>query len=143
MDNNFKREVLLHHNKTPHNRVDSTFDDKSYIKKSGINPSCGDQLTMYIKFDGEEISDIKHDGDGCTMCCASASISTDEVKGKTKNEAINKIENFDKYIKGQECEVDLFEDAIIFEDAKDFPNRYKCFNLAWSTIEEVVRESNE
>ena len=77
------QEVILDHNKRPHNfRV---IDDG--VKAEGYNPLCGDRLTVYLKIEDDRIRDASFQGSGCAISKASASLMTDSVKGTTLEEA--------------------------------------------------------
>ena len=103
----------------------------------GHNPSCGDDITLEIKMDGNKISDLAFTGHGCAISQASTSIMIDTLKGKTIEEAKEIIKTFIEMIKREtksEEELEKLEDAIAFRNVANMPARVKCALLAWHTI---------
>lgn len=107
----------------------------------GVNPSCGDELEINIKLNGDIIEDASFTGMGCAISQASASMMIDVIKGKTIKDAKNAIEVFLKMIKSEikdEDELLILEDAAILESISKLPQRVKCAVLAWRTLEEIL-----
>ena len=90
MDESMFRQVIMDHYNYPQNKVEEEVD--GYLRLEGINPSCGDQLTIFLKIENSKIEDIKFLGSGCSICCASASVMTQEIQSLIISEAIEKIE---------------------------------------------------
>ncbi len=133
------RQVIMDHYKNPFNKVES--DVEGYLTREALNPSCGDHITVYVDYDGERIKDIKFKGTGCSICCASASVMTNELMGLTKEEIIYKVEKFNEIIhNADESSLDLFEDAQAFVGIKSFPARFKCAYLSWDTLKKLIEE---
>src|SRR5262245_47550450 len=80
---NLYQQVILDHNKNPRN---FRKPEKSNRKAEGYNPVCGDQFIIYVEYENETIRDIGFQGSGCAISKASASLMTENVKGKNKNE---------------------------------------------------------
>ena len=107
----------------------------------GHNPSCGDDITLEIKMDGNKISDLAFTGHGCAISQASTSIMIDVLKGKSKEEALKLIEIFLKMVKREkvsEDELDSIEDARALQNISNMPARVKCAELAWYTMEKLL-----
>ena len=107
----------------------------------GHNPSCGDDITLEIKMDGDKISDLAFTGHGCAISQASTSIMIDVLKGKNKDEALKLIEIFLKMVKREkvsEDELDSIEDARALQNISNMPARVKCAELAWYTMEKLL-----
>ena len=85
------QEVILDHSRHPHNF--HAMEDATR-KAEGYNPLCGDQVTVYLKLDGETIQDISFVGNGCAISKSSASVMTDIVKGKSAVEALQLLDKF-------------------------------------------------
>ena len=137
MSEDMFRQVIMDHYKYPNNKVvESPGDD--YIALEGINPSCGDQLTIYVKIENNILVDIKFLGNGCSICCASASIMTEELKDKKADDANVKIEEFKDMVKDKK-DPQKFEDAQAFLGVSSFPARFKCAFLAWDTIDKIIK----
>ena len=87
--NDLYRDVILDHNRRPRNFGGLEPADASV---EGFNPMCGDRLTVRLKVDDDKISDIRFEGQGCAISTASASMMTEAVKGKTRDEAMRLFE---------------------------------------------------
>lgn len=107
----------------------------------GHNPSCGDDITLEIKMDGDKILDLAFTGHGCAISQASTSIMIDVLKGKSKEEALKLIKIFLKMVKREnvsEEELDSIEDARALQNISNMPARVKCAELAWYTMEKLL-----
>ena len=112
-------------------------------EEHGHNPSCGDDITIEIKFNGEKIEDLAYTGSGCAISQASTSIMIDLLKGKTKKEALDLIEIFLKMIKREEIkeeELESLEDAKALQNISNMPARVKCAELAWYTMQALLNK---
>lgn len=137
------QEVILDHNKAPRNF--RKLDEPSE-KSEGFNPLCGDQLTLYLKFDGDVIKDISFEGKGCAISKASASMMTEYLKGKTRAEAAKIFQAFHELITGPE-EKQPDQAALgklaVFAGVREFPLRVKCATLAWHTLQAALRGEHQ
>ena len=97
---NLYRQVIMEHHKNPRNK--GLVDDASYHTLHLKNPSCGDDIKVQVKFENDKLVDIKHNGTGCSICCSSASVMSEVLKNKSKEEANLVIEDFYRLIKGEE-----------------------------------------
>ena len=128
------QEVILDHNKNPRNFRE--IDDADQYA-DGKNPLCGDALRVYVTMDGDKVTDVAFKGSGCAISKASASMMTQAVKGKTKDEAEAIFDEFHKMVTG---ELDIGTDANhlgklkIFAGVLEFPARVKCASLSWHTL---------
>ena len=80
------RQVIMEHYKNPRNK--GLLNDPNYRTLHLKNPSCGDDITIQSKINNNNIIDIRQDGTGCSICCSSASVMTETLKGKTVDNAI-------------------------------------------------------
>ncbi len=126
--------MVLEHSKKPRNF--GTLENSLYAK--GKNPSCGDEIDLYMHIEGNCIKDIKFKGQGCALCIASTSIFTDLVKGKDSDKATATINEFVDFIT-KEKETNI-EKLKIFEGIKKFPLRVKCVLLGWRTAESLLKK---
>lgn len=133
------RQIIMTHYNTPQNKINEKI--AGYDQQKGINPSCGDELTLHFKYENNILKDLKFEGEGCSICCASASIITQELNNNTKDEILNKIKNFSNLLQGKEFEESIVEDAIAFSGLAKFPARYKCAFLAWQTVEDYLKKN--
>ena len=109
-----------------------------------VNPSCGDELTLRVALDGETITDISYEAEGCSISQASTSIMTDLVIGKNINEAMGIFSDFRTMMESQgqiEPDEDRLEDAIAFHGVAQFPARVKCAMLGWSALRDAIAQA--
>ena len=137
-DRTFYNEILTEHNIRPEFKHDLPDAD---IVLEGVNPSCGDDIWLKLKLDGDTICDGAFVGDGCAISQASADIMLGMVIGKTKEEAIQMGEIFMKMIRGEATdeEIDSLEEASALRDIAHMPARVKCAVLGWHTMEEMLK----
>ncbi len=121
-------QVINEHRKYPRNKGLIEGYKTLHLK----NPSCGDDVTVQMKIENGVIVDVRHDGSGCVICCSSASVMSEVLKGKTVEEASQIIDDFYELIKGNmPKDEDRLEDAIVYLNIHNFPPRAKCATLAW------------
>lgn len=128
------QELILDHSKRPRNF--KALDQVSY-KAEGYNPLCGDRLTLYLKIEGDLISDIGFQGSGCAISKASASMMTDAVKGKTISQARELFGHFHRMLSDIPADQSNHEPLgklAVFAGVSEFPVRVKCATLAWHTL---------
>ena len=118
------------------------------IVKEGVNPSCGDELKIFVKMneDNTIIEEISFTGRGCAISEASANIMAEILKGKTKKEAKKIITTFFDMIKlnekNDEKLMEILGDAYAFKNISYMPSRVKCAFLSWKTLEKILEELN-
>ena len=118
------------------------------IIKEGVNPSCGDELKIFVKMneDNTIIEEISFTGRGCAISEASANIMAEILKGKTKEEAKKIITTFFDMIKLNEIDdeklIEILGDAYAFKNISYMPSRVKCAFLSWKTLEKILEELN-
>ncbi|MCX8075013.1 MAG: SUF system NifU family Fe-S cluster assembly protein [Clostridia bacterium] len=138
--NDLYTDIILEHSQNSYNKK---VIENADITELGHNPSCGDEITLQIKFDGDIIKNIAYTGHGCAISQASASIMIDNIKGKTKKEALDEVELFLKMIKKEitdDNELEKLNDAIAFKNISNMPARVKCAVLAWHTLKESMEK---
>lgn len=139
---NLYRQVIMDNYKNPKNK--GLIENDKYIKYHMSNPSCGDEITIQVLIDDNTVKDLKHDGKGCSICCASASIMSSLVKNKSVDVSTNLINNFSDMLLGKEVNEELLDEAIVFKGVSKFPARMKCASLAWKALEKVIEgDTNE
>ncbi|MEJ2858957.1 MULTISPECIES: Fe-S cluster assembly sulfur transfer protein SufU [unclassified Saccharothrix] len=135
------QEIILDHYKNPHGRgLREPFDAESHQ----INPTCGDEVTLRVKLDGETVADVSYDGQGCSISQASTSVLTDLVVGKPIGEAFEKMDAFVELMQGRgqvEPDEDVLEDGIAFAGVAKYPARVKCALLGWMAFKDAVSRS--
>jgi len=129
------QQVILDHNKSPRNFRKI---EKPSFYLEGYNPLCGDNITIYLQLDENDIiKDISFLGSGCAISKASASLMTSLLKGKTKQEAKKLFEKFHKLITSkidEEFDLEDLGKLAVFSGVREFPARVKCASLAWHTM---------
>ena len=137
------REVILEHFKSPKNRGRL---DAANARAEGLNPLCGDQITVSAVVDGGTIKDIRFEGHGCAISQSSASMMTAAVKGRRLESAAALTATF-KALFGVEADPapakpEDLGDLEALEGVKRYPVRIKCALLSWNTLLEALKNAN-
>lgn len=135
--NRFYNEILTEHNLHPEFKHDLPDAD---IVLEGVNPSCGDDIWLKLRTDGDTIVDGAFIGDGCAISQASADIMLGMVIGRKKDEALQLGQTFMRMIQGEasEEEIESLEEASALRDIAHMPARVKCAVLGWRTLKEAI-----
>ena len=133
----FYNEILTEHNLRPEFKHDLP---DANITMEGVNPSCGDDITLQLRVKDGKIEDAGFIGSGCAISQASASLMIDLVKGRTVEDAHRLISLYFQMIKGKITpeELDDLEDVAALQGIAHVPARVKCAVLAWHTLEEAL-----
>ena len=128
------QQVILDHNKKPRNfrKLES-----ANHSAEGFNPLCGDQLTVYLNLEDDAVKEISFEGSGCAISKAAASMMTQAVKGKSKQEAEQLFTEFHQMVTGEldeETTTNGLGNLKIFSGVREFPVRVKCASLPWHTM---------
>ena len=132
------QEVILEHNKSPRNFKRM---EQANHHAEGYNPMCGDRCQVYIDMDGDAIKEISFQGSGCAISRASASMMTQMLKGKSKEEAVKLFEQFHEMVTGEktaEEQAGELGKLKVFSGVSKFPARVKCATLAWHTLQSAL-----
>ena len=134
---NFYNEILTEHNIHPEFKHDLP---DANIELEGVNPSCGDDITLQLRVKDGVIEDAGFIGSGCAISQASASLMIDLVKGRPVEEARRLIGLYFDMIKGKITpeQLDDLEDVAALQGIAHVPARVKCAALAWHTLEEAL-----
>ena len=138
----FYNEVLTEHNVRPaHKRA----LEGECFSLEGVNPSCGDDITLSLRVEDGVIVDGAFEGDGCAISQASADIMLDLVIGRTKEESLRLSDVFRRMIQGaaSEAEIEELEEAGALRDVSHMPARVKCAVLGWHTLDEILRNPDK
>jgi nitrogen fixation NifU-like protein len=139
------QEIILDHYRTPHHKgLREPFD----VEVHHVNPTCGDEVTLRVKMNGNVVSDVSYDSLGCSISQASVSVMTDLVVGKDLAEATKAYDAFltlmrtkgdtDAVVAEQE---DVLEDAVAFEGVSKYPARIKCALLGWMAWKDATAQA--
>ncbi len=129
---NLYRQVIMDHYKNPRNK-----GLKGYPHIHLKNPSCGDDITIEADIADGKVKEVRHEGKGCSICCSSASVLTEVVKGKSVEEAKEMVEAYFKMMRG-EGSSDELEEALVYEGVSKFPARIKCATISWKAFERLL-----
>jgi nitrogen fixation NifU-like protein len=131
------QEVILDHNRKPRNFREIENADRHV---EGRNPLCGDQVTIYVKLDGDRLADVSFKGTGCAVSKSSASIMTQTVKGKTLAETRQLFDRFHAMITGMmtDAEREQMGSLAALGGVSKFPLRVKCASLAWHALKAAL-----
>ena len=135
------RDIIRDHNLYPdHKNVIAEPD----LVLNGVNPSCGDDITLQLKLDGNVITEGAFTGSGCAISQASADLMLELVTGKTKEEALRLADLFSRMIRSEASreEIEELEEAGALESISHMPARVKCALLGWRTIGEMLGKSS-
>jgi nitrogen fixation protein NifU and related proteins len=132
------QQVILDHNKKPRNfrKLESATHTAE-----GFNPLCGDHLNIYLKLENDEVKEISFEGSGCAISKASASMMTQAVKGKDKEQTERLFTEFHSMVTGEldeEQQENVLGNLKIFAGVRDFPVRVKCASLPWHTLKAAL-----
>jgi SUF system NifU family Fe-S assembly protein len=134
------RQVIMDHYKNPRNKglVQGDGYKTIHIK----NPTCGDDITVQSKIENGVVTDVNHDGTGCSICCSSASVMSEVIMGKSVDEATKMKDAYIGMLTNKEYDESVeLEDAVVYSGVRKFPARVKCASIAWKAFEGTLEES--
>ncbi len=135
------KEVILDHYRTPRNK--GRLDPHDLVLERN-NPLCGDEIELFLKFDGENLEGIAFDGKGCSISQASASMMTEKVKGLSTKDAAGVAESIKAMMAGEEgADESSLGDLVSLKGVVKYPVRIKCALLGWNTLVEALEESGK
>lgn len=131
------QEVILDHNRKPRNFREMEDADR---RIEGRNPLCGDEITLWLKLDGDRVSDVSFKGSGCAISKSSASLMTSTVKGKSVAETQELFGRFHDMITGKlpQAEREKMGSLAALGGVSRFPIRVKCASLAWHALKAAL-----
>ncbi len=141
---NLYREVILDHYRSPRNREPLARADAS---ADGVNPLCGDEVTVEVHFAGDKIDAVSVRGQGCSISQSSASMMSEAIKGKSRAEVAILMGRFKSMLdidNGSEAALDPDRPGAVLGDlealsgVRQYPVRIKCANLPWTTLSEAL-----
>ena len=134
------QDIILDHYRRPRNK--GTLEHAS-VSVPMRNPLCGDEITLELEMNGDEVADVRFTGRGCSISQASTSMMTEMVKGKRASEIAQLGERFRAMVMG---DTDAATDATLgraraLAGVARFPARVKCALLAWNALEQGLARS--
>lgn len=137
------QELILEHAKRPRNF--RAIEGPTARHVEGHNPLCGDRLTLHVVIDGGRVADVAFQGDGCAISKASASVMTETVKGRSREDAEALYGRFHDLVTGR-VPAAAGEDLgklEVFAGVSEFPARVKCASLAWHVLHAALAGSSD
>jgi nitrogen fixation NifU-like protein len=135
------QEIILDHYRHPHHKgLREPFDAEVHH----VNPTCGDEVTLRVKLDGDVVRDVSWDGSGCSISQASESVMSDLVVGKPIADAMELADEFLALMQSQgktEPDEDVLEDAVAFAGVSRYPARVKCALLGWMAWKDATAQA--
>lgn len=135
------KEVILDHYRAPRNKGRLDPHDVALERN---NPLCGDEIELFLRFDGENLAGIAFEGKGCSISQASASMMTEKLSGLTVKDATALAESIKKMMAGEEeGDAAALGDLVSLKGVVKYPVRIKCALLGWNTLLEGLEESGK
>jgi nitrogen fixation protein NifU and related proteins len=137
------QEIILDHYRNPHHKG---LRDPYDAEVHHVNPTCGDEVTLRVRLDGDDVADVSYDAMGCSISQASASVMADLIIGRPVKEAMNTGDEFLKLMQSKgrlDPDEDVLEDAVAFSGVSKYPARIKCALLAWMAWKDTTAKAME
>ncbi|MCH8184996.1 MAG: SUF system NifU family Fe-S cluster assembly protein [Chloroflexi bacterium] len=137
------QEIVVDHSRRPRNFGEL---EEANRTAEGFNPLCGDQLTIYLKVSDRVVTDVKFVGTGCAISKASASMMTEEIKGKTVEDIESIFESFRRMVTrkhGEDFDSSDLGDLEILSGVSEYPARIKCATLSWHAMQAALSDKRE
>ena len=137
------QEVILDHSRRPRNFGELPQAD---VNIEADNPMCGDEIALHLKFAPDDtIEAVTFTGSGCSICMASASMMTQKLKKKSKEESSALMHTFhDMLTAAEESETPAnLGDLGLLKGVRKFPLRVKCATLAWHALEQALNTATD
>jgi nitrogen fixation NifU-like protein len=135
------QEIILDHYRNPqHKGLREPYDAEVHH----VNPTCGDEITLRVRLDGDRVVDVSYDSEGCSISQASASVMTDLVIGKPVADAMGVAETFRELMQSRgavDPDEDVLEDAVAFAGVSRYPARVKCALLSWMAWKDATAQA--
>ena len=131
------QELIVDHSKSPRNCRPI---EGANVSAEGYNPLCGDHVTLYVQLERDRVKDISFQGNGCAISTASASLLTEVLKGKTREEAEALFQSFHNLVTGNAAEASSLGKLKVFAGVSEFPVRVKCATLVWHTLKAALSQ---
>ena len=138
------QEVILDHYKHPHHRG---LREPFGAEVHHVNPTCGDEVTLRVALsdDGDTVTDISYDGQGCSISQAATSVLTDQVIGQSVGAALTTVAAFTEMVSSRgtvDGDEDVIGDGIAFAGVAKYPARVKCALLGWMAFKDAVAQAS-
>jgi nitrogen fixation NifU-like protein len=133
------RDVILDHNRSPRNfgRL-----EPADAQAAGHNPLCGDKLNLTLRLQGNLVQDLRFEGQGCAISTASASLMTEAVKGRSREQIARLYQDVHALLTAPSAQPppDLGK-LMALAGVAEFPARVKCASLCWHTLNAALERA--
>jgi nitrogen fixation NifU-like protein len=136
MLNDLYQEIILDHSKRPRNR---RVAEGANCTAAGHNPLCGDKIEVFVNYENGVVKDISFQGSGCAISTASASLMTETLKGKTREQVQAVFDRFHDLLTKETKPGPELGKLAVFSGVREFPVRVKCATLAWHTLQAALQ----
>ncbi|WP_143528335.1 Fe-S cluster assembly sulfur transfer protein SufU [Rubrobacter xylanophilus] len=130
-------QVIMDHYRHPRNRGELEAPD---VERHLLNPLCGDEVTVYARLEGDRVADVRFTGRGCSISQASASMMTERLRGKSREEAEVEISRFKRMMTGEEAFPEG-DDLAALKGVIQYPSRIRCATLAWEAFQQGLENN--
>lgn len=139
------QDVILDHYKHPHHRG---LREPYAAEVHHVNPTCGDEVTLRVALsrDGEQVTDVSYDGQGCSISQAATSVLADLVIGQRVCDALKTVDSFNEMVTSRgtiEGDERLIGDGVAFAGVSKYPARVKCALLGWLAFKDAVVQASQ
>ena len=135
------QEIILDHYRNPHGRgLRDPFDAEVHH----VNPTCGDEVTLRVKVEGDTLTDVSYEGQGCSISQASTSVLTDQVTGVGVQEALRTVAAYSAMVTSKGADPgdeEVLGDGVAFAGVAKYPARVKCALLGWGAFKAALSET--
>ena len=135
------QEIILDHYKNPRGKG---LREPFATEVHHVNPTCGDEITLRVVLDGDTVTDVSYDGQGCSISQASASVLYEQLVGQSLTDDLATSDAFLELMQGRgqvEADEDVLGDAIAFAGVAKYPARVKCALLSWMAWKDAVSQA--
>ena len=141
LTNEMMRAIIMDHSSNPTNKhVPSS---EGYEKEHMHSDNCIDDLDIYLKLDNNKVIDACFEGVACTISLSSTDIMCDLVKGKSKEEALYMIEQYNHMMHEEPFDEDVLEDALVFINTSKQAARIRCATIGWNAANKILLEAKK
>jgi nitrogen fixation NifU-like protein len=134
------RDIIIDHYRNPRHKGHLESPTATH---EGLNPLCGDEVTIEVTVKDGKLAEIAYSGSGCSISQSSASMMTEAAAGKNLPEIKALIEEFTGMMRStEEIDSDTLGDLESLSGVRKFPVRIKCATLAWHTLDEALKEAS-
>jgi nitrogen fixation NifU-like protein len=133
----YQEIILDHYREKHHSGLREPYDTEVHH----VNPTCGDEVRLRVRLDGDIVADVSYEAVGCSISQASTSVMTDLVIGHNVAHDLDLYEEFLTMMQGKgqiEPDEERLEDGIAFAGVAKYPARVKCALIGWSAFRDAV-----